>query len=163
MSAPPTLESVTPEGFDHPARVVRRFGAASWWLLRVVATVQLALLLAQPVFAGLFLSGHFAMLGVHLTGANMVSYSGYALVVCAVVAGIAAGRWWPAVVAVLLVAGETVQYFAGMAARLYLHVPLGVALVVLGFGFAVGVWLPVSTRWIGGNDRHGAANVGDQR
>lgn len=141
--ATPTIESVAPQRVDRPLRFGRRLATTVLWLLRAVVTVHVMLLLLQPVLAGLFLSGHYSMLGMHLTGANLVSYTGYALVACALAWSITARLWWPGAAAVLLVAGETVQYFAGMAGRLYLHIPLGVSLVLVGAGLAVGLWHPV--------------------
>lgn len=111
-----------------PTTVPRRTGRALTVLRAVVALHALAIA-GQPVFAGLYLTGDYDMLAWHAAGADAAFYLGIVQLVVAVVLAALGGRRWPAAVALLVAAAETVQYFAGLAGELGLHVPLGVALV----------------------------------
>lgn len=114
---------------------------ASGWVLRAVATLHLVAGFAQPVFAGVYLSGDFDGLTWHAFGADLVSYLGIAQVGAAVAVWVRVGRAWPFWASVVLTAGATAQYFAGIGGALWLHFPLGVALVAGISAAFVGVWL----------------------
>ena len=103
--------------------------AVSGWFLRAAATAQLLAGFAQPIFAGVYLSGDFDGLAWHVIGADLVSYLGIVQVAAAVAVWIRVRRAWPFWASLSLVAGATAQYFAGMDGVLWLHFPLGVALV----------------------------------
>lgn len=114
--------------------------AVSGWVLRAAATAQLAAGFAQPVFAGVYLSGDFDGLAWHVVGADLVSYLGIAQVGAAVAVWVRVRRAWPFWASLALVAGATAQYLAGMDGALWLHFPLGVALVAGIAAVFAAVW-----------------------
>jgi hypothetical protein len=113
--------------------------------VRVLITIHALLIFGQPVFAGLYLSGDYDSLALHAAGANYVSYLSYLQVLVTLALWITRGPRWPFVASVLLTAGETAQYFAGLAGALDLHIPLGVALVASATVTTVAVWRPQET------------------
>ncbi|GAA0520317.1 hypothetical protein [Saccharopolyspora thermophila] len=123
-----------PRGRARPALLV----------LRLVATAHAVAIFAQPVFAGVFLSGDYDMLHAHAVGADVVYSLGLVQLAAALVLWALRGARWPSGVALLIVLGETAQYSAGMAGDLDLHIPLGVALVALTFGTLVAQWRPAT-------------------
>lgn len=108
--------------------------------LRGIVTAHTVAIFGQPVFAGSYLVGDYDMLALHAFGADLVSYLGLAQLVGAALLWWRAGTRWPFWTSLLLVAGETGQYFAGLAGALDLHVPLGVALVTLAAFVLVAIW-----------------------
>lgn len=126
---------------------VARRPRVSLWLLRTVLTVHLLLVLAQPVLAGLFLTGNVAAIGVH--GAVGILIASFELVVIGVAAGyVLRGRGpvWVLPVAVALPVATGTQIHAGFARELALHIPLGVAVVSTSVLLAVWVWTPSAGR-----------------
>lgn len=117
----------------------------SAWVFRATATVHVVVAFGQPVFAGVFLTGNIGGLSWHATGADVVFSLGVAQVVVAAVASRRMRRWWPVVGSVLILGAETGQYFAGLSGLLWLHLPLGVAIIAsLAVQFVV-VWSPVTS------------------
>ncbi|WP_240519699.1 hypothetical protein [Amycolatopsis antarctica] len=112
----------------------------------MIATLHGVVILAQPVFAGRYLTGDYDMLAVHALGADLVFYLGLVQLVASLLLWWRAGPRWPAAVSLLLALGETGQYFAGLAGVLDLHVPLGVALTVLMAVTLLGLWRGRSPR-----------------
>jgi hypothetical protein len=110
------------------------------WVLRAVVSAHLVAILGQPVFAGVYLSGDFDGLSWHTAGADTVSYISYLQVVTAIVMWVRLRQAWPFVVTLALVAAETVQYMAGLAGELWLHIPLGVITVVALAVLFIAVW-----------------------
>jgi hypothetical protein len=108
--------------------------------MRGFVTVHAVAIFAQPVFAGRYLIGDYDMLALHALGANVVFFLGLAQLVPAVLLWRRSGTSWPFWASLVLVLGETGQYFAGLAGALDLHVPLGVALVSLAAIMLVGIW-----------------------
>lgn len=143
-----------------PARAVPRTGPAGW-VLRSVVSAHVAAILAQPVFAGVYLSGDFDALGWHATGADIVTTLGYVQLVVAVVAWVRLRRPGLFLGTVALVAAETVQYVAGMDGALWLHLPLGVLTIAGLIGQFVAVWLRPLPRDTG--DRRTTREAGDDR
>lgn len=111
------------------------------WLLRAVMTAHLIAGFLQPVFAGVYLSGRFDGLAWHGAGANLLSYLGYGQIVLAAGVWIMAGTAWPTVVSVALAGAEWIQYTAGMSGGLWLHIPLGVAIIAALVLCTSGIWL----------------------
>lgn len=103
--------------------------AVSGWILRSVATVFMIGGFGQPVFAGVYLSGDFGGLSWHVMGADLLSFIGLAQLGAAVAVWIRVRRAWPFWASLGLMGGVTAQYFAGMEGALWLHLPLGVALI----------------------------------
>ena len=134
-----TLVSPTPA----PGRRPR----ASLWTLRFLLTAHLVAVLAQPVLAGLFLTGDVDAIEVHgLVGSLL------ALVAMSLMAGALAyviggrGRLWVLPVTVLLFLAEGFQIGVGHSRALEVHIPLGVAIVVVAVLLAAWVWTPSAAR-----------------
>ncbi|BCJ26716.1 hypothetical protein AB0I55_30275 [Actinocatenispora sera] len=123
------------------ARAVAQRTGPAGWVMRSVVSAHAAVILAQPVFAGVYLSGDFDALGWHATGANIVTSLGYVQLVVAVVAWVRLRRPGLFLGTLGLVAAETVQYVAGMDGALWLHLPLGVLTITGLIGQFVAVWL----------------------
>ena len=109
-------------------------------VVRGFVTVHAVAIFGQPVFAGRYLIGDYDMLAMHTLGADLVSYVGLAQLVTSAMLWWRGGPRWPFWASLLLTLGETGQYFAGLAGALDLHVPLGVALVVLASIMLVAIW-----------------------
>ena len=99
-----------------------------------LVTLHAALLVLQPVFAGLILSGStFDALDAHRQNGRAIA------VTCALAALALSAAWrrraigpaWP-VLALVLLAAEAMQIHLGFTDALMFHVPLGVAIVAGG-------------------------------
>ena len=109
----------------------QRSAAPTRWaypMLQLVAAGHAAAVFAQSVSAGLLLEGNYDMLANHHAGADVVTYLGLSQLAVALLVWARGGPRWPSAASALLLAGESGQYFAGLAGALDLHVPLGVAL-----------------------------------
>jgi hypothetical protein len=99
------------------------------WALRVTGVVYVVGVLAQALFAGLFVTGDVGFLDMHSVNRSVIAFSAVAWIVTSlivraprqiVIAGVVA--------AVLAVA----QIAAGYLRILPLHIPLGVAMFAIG-------------------------------
>ena len=117
--------------------------------LRLVASVQPALLLLQAALAGQFLGGNQAAVGLHSANADLIQVLGLVQVVLAVVVWRRRGPAWPAAVSALLLLAIEVQFVMGFRQQVGVHVPLGVAI------FGVMVWLAIALRrlWLSAGPR----------
>jgi hypothetical protein len=111
------------------------------WVLRGSATIHALAAFGQAVLAGRFLSGDYAMLGLHAENASLVGLSGFALLVAALL------HWRPgggpgrvALACLALSAAEVVQIVLGYGRVLGVHVPLGVAIIATAVGVLVWAW-----------------------
>ncbi|WP_173530234.1 hypothetical protein [Nonomuraea antri] len=119
--------------------VAHRTGPAGW-VFRAVVSAHTVAIAAQPVFAGVYLTGDFDSLRRHAIGADVTTSIGYLQLIVAIVLWVRLRRAWPFLATAGVVAAENVQYFAGLDGALWLHVPLGVmsvAAVVVQF---ISVW-----------------------
>ncbi|GAA2073583.1 hypothetical protein GCM10009840_03590 [Pseudolysinimonas kribbensis] len=111
------------------------------WVFRVTATLAAVMLFDQAIFAGQFLSGVYPALDLHRENAT---YAG----ICVLVAAVAAvlqfrpgrGPWWPIVGYVLLFGLIGLQILLGFMHTLALHIPLGVAIILIATALAVWAW-----------------------
>ncbi|MGR6917681.1 hypothetical protein ACU635_25870 [[Actinomadura] parvosata] len=110
------------------------------WTLRAVVSAHAVAIAAQPVFAGVYLTGDYDSLGRHALGADVVTSIGYVQVVVAIVVWVRLRRAWPFTGTAAIVAAETVQYFAGLDGALWLHLPLGVMTVAALVVQFIAVW-----------------------
>jgi hypothetical protein len=134
---------VTANSSQRPARSRRRLGSRPVLAaLRAVAVAHAIGIFAQPVLAGMFLTGRYDMLEVHAFNAIVVLSSGLAQLICATALWAVGGLRWPAWGSLVLLLGETAQFELGQAAALDLHLPLGVALVAGTTVFLVELWHP---------------------
>jgi len=110
--------------------------------LRVLILLNGLAILAQALFAGLFLGGDKAMLDVHGTGALAVHVSGALLLIVAVLYWRPwRGSGFPALASLVLLLAGFVQSMTGGSGATSVHVPLGLAM------FGLVVWLAVWSLW----------------
>ncbi|WP_103351336.1 hypothetical protein [Amycolatopsis sp. CA-128772] len=110
------------------------------WALRAVTAAHVVAIAGQPVFAGVYLSGDYDGLRLHLAGADVVSSIAVLQLVVAGVGWVRLRSAWPFLGTLALVAAETVQYFAGLDGALWLHLPLGVLTIVALVVLTIAVW-----------------------
>lgn len=132
-----------------PAETARR-PRLTLWLLRITATLQLVLVLAQPVLAGLFLTGNVDAIEVHAAVAGILAFVELVLIAVAVAYAFARGRIWIVPAAVTLLVAIGLQMAAGYSRALQFHIPLGVAIVTVSILLASWVWTPAAARPRGG-------------
>jgi hypothetical protein len=136
-----------PERAALPERVASPGPLVTLWLLRAVVTLFLLAVLAQPVLAGLYLSGEFDALAVHAGIAGVVILLAMVLVGAALLfSTIGGGRFWPLPVAVVTFLAAGFQTGFGYARQLGLHIPLGVVIVTAAVLLAIAVWHPAMRR-----------------
>jgi hypothetical protein len=111
------------------------------WVLRVTSTLAAVLLFDQAVFAGQFLGGRYSSLQTHRENAT---YAGIAILLEAVAALLV--RWrgrgptWLIFACLGIFALIALQILLGFERVLAVHVPLGVAIILLGATLAVWAW-----------------------
>ncbi|MEV0621956.1 hypothetical protein AB0I81_52160 [Nonomuraea sp. NPDC050404] len=110
------------------------------WAFRAVVSAHLVAIAGQPVFAGVYLTGDFDSLRWHAIGADVVTSIGYLQMITAIVVWVRLRQAGPFLVTALVVAAETVQYFAGLEGALWLHIPLGVMTVAALVVQFIAVW-----------------------
>lgn len=117
------------------------------WPLRLLVTVHLVAVLAQPVLAGRFLTGDVDAITVHGRIGGSLAAVGIVLIALTLLYVLAGrGRLWVAPVAVVLFLADGIQIGAGYARNLALHIPLGVTIVVASVLLAIWVWSPSAGR-----------------
>ena len=116
--------------------------------LRAVALAHAALVLAQAVFAGRYLSGDAAGLRLHERNAELIVMLAFVQLVLAVLVWRPGrGPAWPALASLALWLAEVAQMSLGYGRVLGVHVPLGVAIFGLTVVLAIGTWrLPMTGR-----------------
>lgn len=119
-------------------------------LLRVVITAHLVMVLAQPVLAGLFLTGNVDAITVHGAVGSALAAVEMALIATTVAYVARRGRLWVLPVAVVLFFAAGLQIGMGYARVLQIHIPLGVAIVTASVLLAIWVWSPSAARPRGG-------------
>ncbi|MHA6617275.1 hypothetical protein [Pseudonocardia sp. DLS-67] len=130
-----------------PAAAPTRRPRVSLWTLRFLLTGHLVAVLAQPVLAGRYLTGDVDAITVHGLLGSLLS-----LVAMALIAGalgyvlFGRGRLWVLPVTVLLFLAEGYQIGMGYSRELAVHVPLGVAIVVVAVLLTAWVWTPSAAR-----------------
>jgi hypothetical protein len=117
------------------------------WVLRAVITLHLVAIVGQPIFAGVYLSGDYDALSMHAAGADVVTGIGYVQLIVAIVVWRRLRVLWPLISSAIVAAAETLQYYAGMHGPLWLHIPLGVMIVVAVVVQFLAAWLrPLARR-----------------
>lgn len=111
------------------------------WVFRVTSTVAAIMLFNQAVFAGQFLEGTYNSLHVHRENAT---YAGISVLMSAIAAVLVRwpgrGPWWPILASVGIFGLIALQIILGFARAISLHVPLGVATILLAAALAVWAW-----------------------
>ncbi len=120
---------------------------ATLWLLRAVTLLQCLAVLAQPVLAGMFLSGDSDALGAHGINASLVAFLSLSQLVASMLFWLAGrGRGWPVLATALMFLAVVLQIGFGYARQLDLHVPLGVTIVVASVLLTGWTWRPGARR-----------------
>lgn len=110
-------------------------------MLRLSMSVAAALLAAQSLTAGLFLSGEMSAFDLHremATAAGIVILIG--VVFGALCARLRGESWKPTLWGIGLLALMSLQAFAGFRSLTVLHIPLGVATILAGVWVTWRVW-----------------------
>jgi hypothetical protein len=115
-----------------------------------VATAHLVLVLAQPVLAGMFLTGDVDAIAVHSAIGTALGLVELVLLAATVAYVVRRGRLWVLPAAVLLFLAVGFQIAMGYTRALQVHIPLGVAIVTAAVLLAIWVWSPSSARPRGG-------------
>lgn len=118
---------------------------AGWvyWPFRVAVSAAGVLLFNQAVFAGQFLSGAFGALHTHRENATVAG-----IVVLAAALAAVPIRWpgrgprWPFFACLGLFGLIALQIMLGFARVLTVHVPLGVAIILLAVLLVIWAWQP---------------------
>jgi hypothetical protein len=110
-------------------------------VFRITSTVAAIMLFDQAVFAGQFLDGSYGSLDLHRENAT---FAGISVLISAVAAVLVRwpgrGPWWPILASVGIFGLIAVQIVLGFARVISLHVPLGVATILLAAALAVWAW-----------------------
>jgi hypothetical protein len=115
-----------------------------------VTTFHLVMVLAQPVLAGLFLTGDVDAITMHGTIGSALAAVSLVLIGLTLVYVLRRGRLWVLPVTIALFLAVGLQIGLGFARALQIHVPLGVAIVTASVLLAVWVWSPSAARPRGG-------------
>jgi hypothetical protein len=111
------------------------------WVFRITSTSAAIMLFDQAVFAGQFLDGTYDSLLVHRENAT---HAGVAVFISGIAAVFARwpgrGPWWPILASFGIFGLVALQIMLGFARSISMHVPLGVAIIVLGAALAVWAW-----------------------
>ncbi|NNC12325.1 hypothetical protein HII28_10600 [Planctomonas sp. JC2975] len=110
-------------------------------VFRIAATGTAVILFAQSVLAGQFLSGAYPALDLHNLNAGIAGVATLVTVVAAVLYFRPGhGPWWPIVAYAALTGLVVVEMMLGTRHILAVHIPLGVAIIVLGVVGARRAW-----------------------
>jgi hypothetical protein len=118
-----------------------------YWPFRIMVSAAAVLLFNQAVFAGQFLSGTFGALHTHRENATAAG-----IVVLAAALAAVPIRWpgrgpsWPILACLGLFGLIALQIMLGFARVLTVHVPLGVAIIVLAVLLVIWAWRPHHVR-----------------
>ena len=114
---------------EQTQRKVRR-PRISLQALRVVLVLHAALVTAQPILAGYFLSGNVDAMNIHGPIGSSLWMIAIIQLVVTTTYWIGGGRIWPTPLTALLVVAEFAQLTFGYQQNFALHVPLGTAIVI---------------------------------
>jgi hypothetical protein len=122
---------------------VERTPRKSLWALRILAILHAVATVMQPVLAGSYLSGSVDSLAMHEMNAHIVTLFAMAMFVAGLVYAIAGrGRWRVAFAPIGMFLLEFVQEIFGYSQSLAVHIPLGVAVVLINVLFAIWTFTP---------------------
>lgn len=116
-------------------------GRIAKWPAVVLATLNAAAIILQPIAIGGYLNGNPSGLDAHQVNATIIDVLSLATVIAVVVAAIRS-RWGtrPIVPAVILFVLVIVQTVFGYQLQMVIHIPLGVAVVGGSVMVAVMLW-----------------------
>lgn len=118
---------------------------ASLVSLRIVLVLHAALIVAQPILAGYFLSGNVDAMNIHgPIGSSVWLVALIQFVVAAIYWLGGGGRSWPTVLTAVLFVAEFVQLVFGYQRNFAVHIPLGTAIVITVVWMAVWSFRPTA-------------------
>jgi hypothetical protein len=123
-------------GLERPART-------RWprWVFRIASVIAAVLLFDQAVYAGQFLDGTYDSLHAHRENATYAGISVLVLLISAILLRWPGrGPWWPIVACVGIFALIALQIALGFARAISIHVPLGVATILLAVALSAWAW-----------------------
>jgi hypothetical protein len=116
-------------------------------LLRVFLVLHAALVVLQPIAAGIYLSGEVDAMNLHSPiGSTLWMITMLQFVVAALYWRPGGGRLWPAIATAVVFFAEFTQMTLGHSRTLAVHVPLGVAIVVAVVLMTVWSFTPAARR-----------------
>jgi hypothetical protein len=128
-----------------PVQTKVRRPRASLWALRITLLLHAALVGAQPILAGYFLSGNVDVMNIHgPIGSTVWMVAMIQFVVAAIYWLGGGGRVWPTILTAVLFVAEFVQLTFGYLQNFAVHVPLGTAIVVTVVWMAVWSFRPTA-------------------
>lgn len=117
------------------------------WSWRVWMAGYVAVVVAQPVLAGQYLSGSYDAMAWHELGAFLMMAAAVGAFGLAVLhAGVGRGPAWPVPLLIALFLGQSFQIGMGYSRMLAVHVPLGVLILATVLVLAAWVWSPAARR-----------------
>ena len=143
-AAPP--HALPPPAAPPPGASAPRRPVITRWLLALLVTLHALLVVAQPVLIGGYLQGNFDLLSAHSLNGTTLPGSAFLALLAAVVYWARRGRAWPVVALAALWFAEFVQMVVGHTRGLWVHVPLGVAIVGTAVVLAVWSWTRAAGR-----------------
>jgi hypothetical protein len=109
-------------------------------VLRAVAVAHSLSMLAQPVFAGVYLSGDVDAMAAHNVNAIVVTGLDVIQLICAIAfTWKGRGRYWPIWASLAVAVAVEAQVGVGFERILAVHIPLGVSIIVAQV--LITVWL----------------------
>lgn len=109
----------------------------------MILGIHAAIAFTQSILAGMYMSGSLDAMEVHgALGSGLTALVMLQGLVCLLFIYPGRGPWWPFVATVLLFFVDGIQVGMGYARTLGLHVPLGVAIIIVTLGMFI--W---SLRW----------------
>lgn len=116
--------------------------------LRILVTVVAVLFFLQAVFAGQFLSGTFGSLLMHQNNAALTDMVLFVTVPAAVLLRWPGrGPFWPILAVLGLIVLSYTESSLGSSRIITLHIPLGVAIILLSTGLAIWAWRASPVSW----------------
>lgn len=113
----------------------------SLWVLRVLATLWLAQLLAQVVLAAEFVSGNTALFTAHsLNGSMMTTLPFFMIVAGLLHLTVGRGKWWLLAVPVALLLLCEAQAILGYTRVVGAHIVGGTVLLTIATVWCIGLW-----------------------
>lgn len=128
---------------DYPAPAITPPRKRRWptGLFRLTTTAAAVLAFNQAVYAGQFLSGSYGALRLHRDGSTYTMAVIAATVVAAVLwRTVGRGPTWPIPATIALAALTALQTFLGYRLVIAVHIPLGVAVILLLAAVTVAGW-----------------------
>lgn len=132
--------STSAQTLPPPTEITQRGPRVTLTVLRIMAVLHGLAVLAQPMLAGVYLSGDVDAIDIHGINANIAGGLGFVQLIAAIVfVWKGRGRQWAIWTSLGIVLAEQLQIGLGFEGVLSAHIPLGVAIVSMQI--LLTVWL----------------------